>query len=142
MSLKKYKKGFICGFFDILHDGHIQILKWAKDNCDELIVAVGTDEFMAQRKHRKPVLTYKQRIEVVSAVRYVDRVVAERDLDKLSAQKEYQFDVMFAGADHEDERIYIEAAKALQELGVDTLFYERSNVSSTELRKRVMQIEA
>ena len=38
--MKKYKVGFVCGFFDIIHDGHINILKYAKAQCDKLIVAV------------------------------------------------------------------------------------------------------
>lgn len=44
-------------FFDIIHDGHINILEYAKSQCDKLIVAVGTDEFMKISKVRKPVLT-------------------------------------------------------------------------------------
>ena len=47
--MKKYKLGFLCGFFDPLHDGHIDIMKQAKSMCDFLIVAVGTDEFMQKR---------------------------------------------------------------------------------------------
>ena len=43
--------------FDIIHDGNINILEYAKSQCDKLIVAVGTDEFMKIRKVRKPVLT-------------------------------------------------------------------------------------
>ena len=96
----KYKKGFICGFFDLIHDGHIDILRQAKEQCEYLIVGVGTDEFMKERKGRNSVLTYEQRCTVVKAIRYVDEVVPEEDLDKLAAWKKYQFDVMFAGDDH------------------------------------------
>lgn len=138
--MKQYRTGFICGFFDILHDGHINILKWAKSQCDILIVAVGTDEFMLERKQRETVLTYEQRVKIVKAIRYVDKVVAETDLDKLAAYRKYHFDVMFAGDDHKSEPIYVEAVKALKELGVDTIFYERNNVSSTKLRIRASQI--
>ena len=92
----KYKKGFICGFFDLIHDGHIDILRQAKEQCEYLIVGVGTDEFMKERKGRNSVLTYEQRCTVVKAIRYVDEVVPEEDLDKLAAWKKYQFDVMFA----------------------------------------------
>ena len=52
MSKMKYKKGFICGFFDLIHDGHIDILRQAKEQCEYLIVGVGTDEFMKERKGR------------------------------------------------------------------------------------------
>lgn len=70
MSKMKYKKGFICGFFDLIHDGHIDILRQAKEQCEYLIVGVGTDEFMKERKGRNSVLTYEQRCTVVKAIRY------------------------------------------------------------------------
>ena len=94
----KYKKGFICGFFDLIHDGHIDILRQAKEQCEYLIVGVGTDEFMRKRKGRNSVLTYEQRCTVVNAIRYVDEVVPEEDLDKLAAWEKYQFDVAIVGA--------------------------------------------
>ena len=92
-NMKKYQVGFICGFFDLLHDGHIDILKKAKENCEYLIVAVGTDEFMRQRKQRETILSYDQRVEIVKAIRYVDEVVEETNLDKIGAYEKYHFDV-------------------------------------------------
>lgn len=139
--MKRYKIGFICGFFDLLHDGHIEILKFAKSQCEYLIVAVGTDEFMHQRKHRESVLTYDQRATIIKSIRYVDKVVPETDLDKIAAYKKYHFDVMFAGEDHQNEELYIEAASILKSFGVDTIFVPRSiAISSTLIRKRIIQI--
>lgn len=139
--MKKYKIGFVAGFFDILHEGHIQILEQAKSQCEQLIVAVGTDEFMRSRKRREPVLNYSERIRIVGAIRYVDRVVEETDLDKIVAYHKYKFDVMFAGDDHQQEPLYIRAAKILKDqYGVDTIYIKRSNVSSSEIRKRSYEI--
>lgn len=139
--MKKYKIGFICGFFDLLHDGHIDILRQAKEKCEYLIVAVGTDEFMQERKHRDSVLTYEQRIEIIKSIKYVDEVVAETNLDKVGAYRQFNFDVMFAGADHIDEPIYIQAAKELKTLGVDTIYVPRKkNSSSTDIRRRVIEL--
>lgn len=138
---KKYKIGYICGFFDILHDGHIEILGKAKEQCDQLIVAVGTDEFMMSRKNRTSVLTFEQRANILSAIRYVDQVVPAHDLNKIAAFHRYHFDVMFAGDDHEIEPIYVEMVVRLKELGVDTVYFPRNRkVSSTELIKRCKQI--
>ena len=67
-----------------------------------MIVAVGTDEFMWKRKGRESVLSYVERVQIVSAIRYVDKVVAEENLDKIEAYKKYHFDVMFAGDDHKN----------------------------------------
>ena len=136
--MKKYKVGFLCGFFDPLHDGHIDIMRQAKEMCERLIVAVGTDEFMMQRKHHGTILSYEQRVEVLSAIRYVDQVVPEVDLDKVKAYHQYHFDLMIAGADHLSEPIYQEAKEKLEELGVDTIFVPRKkNISSTLMRKRM-----
>lgn len=136
--MKKYKTGFIAGFFDIIHEGHIRILEEAKSQCEQLIVAVGTDEFMRERKGRESVLSYSERIRIVSAIRNVDKVVEETDLDKVAAYHKYKFDVMFAGDDHQQEAVYISAAAILKkEYGVDTIYIKRSNVSSTEIRNRI-----
>ncbi len=139
--MSRYKIGFICGFFDLLHDGHIEILKYAKSHCEYLIVAVGTDEFMQERKSRESVLTYNQRVSIVKAIRYVDEVVPETDLDKIAAYKKYHFDVMFAGEDHQDEKIYIDAVNALKSFGVDTIYVPRNiSCSSTSIRERVIRL--
>lgn len=140
--MKHYKIGFVCGFFDILHEGHINILSQAKDMCDYLIVGVGTDDFMKHRKNRESILSYEQRVSVVKAIRYVDEVVPEENLDKIAAYKKYHFDVMFAGSDHKNEQIYIEAEKTLKRFGVDTIYISRINdTSSTKLRKRAVKVE-
>lgn len=136
--MKKYKVGFVAGFFDIIHEGHIQILEQAKSQCEQLIVAVGTDEFMRIRKGRESVLNYSERAQIVGSIRYVDKVVEETDLDKLAAYKNYHFNVMFAGDDHENEPVYIRDAAILKEkYDVDTIYIKRSNISSTAIRKRV-----
>ena len=97
---------------------------------------------MKERKGRNSVLTYEQRCTVVKAIRYVDEVVPEEDLDKLAAWKKYQFDVMFAGDDHLKELIYIDATKRLKENGVSTIYIPRRlNISSTKLREKVLKIQ-
>jgi len=137
--MKKYQKGFLCGFFDLLHDGHIDIMKQAKEKCNYLIVAVGTDEFMKERKNRETVLSYEQRVAIVEAIKYVDEVVPEENLDKIAAYKKYHFDVMFAGDDHLNEPIYIQATQELKELGVDTFYIPRMiKCSSTQIKNRVL----
>lgn len=139
--MKHYNIGFVSGFFDILHEGHIEILSRAKNMCDFLIVAVGTDEFMQVRKNRPSVLSYCERVIIVKSIRYVDQVVPEEDLDKIAAYKKYHFDVMFAGDDHINEPIYKRVEKELLKYGVDTIYIPRINsMSSTYLRKRVMEI--
>ena len=78
----------------------------------------------------------------MESIRYVDKVVPEEDLDKIAAQKKYHFDVMFAGNDHINEKVYINAEKELKKSGVDTIYIPRIYImSSTILRRRAYEIE-
>ncbi|MDR2582128.1 MAG: radical SAM protein [Fibromonadaceae bacterium] len=135
---KKYKRGFVAGMFDVLHGGHIDLLRIAKENCEHLIVAVGTDEFYRVRKGREPFLSYPDRVEIIRAIRYVDEVVEETDLNKVALYKKHHFDAMFAGDDHEFEDVYVQAVKILKEFGVDTIYTPRRGINSTDLQKKFL----
>ena len=56
--MKRYRIGYTAGVFDLLHEGHINILKRAKEQCEKLIVAVTTDELCLARKNHKPVMQF------------------------------------------------------------------------------------
>lgn len=73
-SKKKYKLGFTIGSFDVLHSGHIENIKLAKELCDNLAVVVKTDERIMQNKHKKPLQNTLQRAENVGALKYVDHI--------------------------------------------------------------------
>lgn len=62
-------------------------LKFAKSYCDYLIVAVGTDILMMERKMHPSVLSFEQRVAIIESIKYVDKVVPEENLDKIAAQK-------------------------------------------------------
>ena len=91
--------GYTTGVFDLFHVGHLNILKRAREQCDFLIVGVSTDELVEQYKNKRPVICYQERMEIVKAIRYVDRVVPQTSRDKLAAWKEHRFDKMFVGDD-------------------------------------------
>lgn len=71
------KKVITYGTFDLLHYGHINLLKRARDLGDYLIVALSTDEFNNQCKHKQCYFPYEQRKYLVEAIRYVDEVIPE-----------------------------------------------------------------
>jgi len=132
---KRYKKGFICGMFDLFHTGHFDILRTAKEMCEYVIVAVGTDEFYRVRKNREPMESHSKRVEHIKAIRYVDEVVEQTDLDKVAMYHKYHFDAMFSGEDHKFEDCYIHATKELKKMGVDTIYLSRCGITSTKLRE-------
>lgn len=87
------------GTFDLLHYGHIRILKRAKELGDYLVVALSTDEFNAI-KGKKAYHNYETRKKMLEAIRYVDLVIPENDWEqKLQDVKDYKIDVVVMGDD-------------------------------------------
>lgn len=87
------------GTFDLLHYGHIRLLKRAKELGDYLIVAVSTDEFN-DIKGKKAYHDYETRKKMLEAIRYVDLVIPEENWEqKLNDVKEYKVDVVVMGSD-------------------------------------------
>lgn len=95
------KKVITYGTFDLLHYGHINILKRAKEQGDYLIVALSTNEFN-EIKGKKCYFTYEERKKLVEAIRYVDLVIPENDWNqKIEDVTEFKVDTFVMGDDWE-----------------------------------------
>lgn len=93
------KKIITYGTFDLLHYGHINILKRAKEQGDYLIVALSTNEFN-KIKGKKCYFPYKERKKLVESIRYVDLVIPENNWEqKIQNIKEFKVDVFVMGDD-------------------------------------------
>lgn len=93
------KKVITYGTFDLLHYGHINILKRAKEQGDYLIVALSTNEFN-EIKGKRCYFSYEERKKLVQAIRYVDLVIPENSWDqKIENVQEYKIDVFVMGDD-------------------------------------------
>lgn len=87
------------GTFDLLHYGHIRLLKRAKELGDYLIVALSTDEFNTI-KGKKAYHNYETRKKMLEAIRYVDLVIPENTWEqKVDDVKDYKIDVVVMGSD-------------------------------------------
>lgn len=94
------RKVITYGTFDLLHYGHINLLRRAKEYGDYLIVALSTDEFNSNKKKKKCFFSYQQRKQIIEAIRYVDLVIPEFSWDqKESDIKEYHIDTFVMGDD-------------------------------------------
>lgn len=93
------KRVLTYGTFDLLHYGHIRLLKRAKALGDYLIVALSTDEFNAI-KGKKAYHNYETRKKMLEAIRYVDLVIPEENWEqKISDVKKYDVDIVVMGSD-------------------------------------------
>ena len=81
------------GTFDLLHYGHINLLRRAKEQGDYLIVALSTDEFNWNEKQKKSYFSYEDRKRMLEAIRYVDLVIPEESWDqKITDVDKYHVD--------------------------------------------------
>ncbi len=138
MTEKKYKIGYTTGVFDMFHIGHLNILKRAKEQCEYLIVGVTTDALCESRKNKLPIICEMERMEIVGAIKYVDRVVAQNDMDKLKAVVEHGADAVFVGSDWKGTPAWDTYEKQFAEVGCTVVYLDHTDgISSTILRERL-----
>ncbi len=118
------KKVITYGTFDLLHTGHINILKRAKELGDHLIVAISSDEFNVA-KGKKAYYAFEQRKAVIEAIRYVDEVIPEHTWEqKVEDVKNHDVDVFVMGDDWEGEfdflKEYCEVVYLPRTVGIST----------------------
>ena len=90
--------GYTSGVFDLFHIGHLNLLKNAKGMCDRLIVGVTIDE-LVHYKGKSALIPFEDRMEIVRSIKYVDAVVPQENMDKLSMCKKLKANILFVGDD-------------------------------------------
>ena len=123
------------GTFDLLHYGHIRLLKRAKALGDYLIVALSTDEFN-EIKGKKAYHSYETRKEILEAIRYVDLIIPENDWEqKLDDVKTYHVDVVVMGSDWKDSDRF----EYLKD-HCEVVYLDRTeNISTTKIKDDIMK---
>ena len=134
------KKVITYGTYDLLHQGHINLLRRAKALGDYLIVGVSTDALVSY-KHKQAVIPFEERKQIVAAIKYVDEVVAQEDMDKMAAWERLHFDVMFVGDDWKGTEKWNKIEQELSTIGQDGIkvvyLPHTDGISSTMLRERI-----
>ena len=127
------RKVITYGTFDLLHAGHINLLRRAKELGDYLIVVVSTDEFNWNEKQKKCYFSYEERKKLVEAVRYVDLVIPEENWDqKISDVKEYHVDTFVMGDDWSGKFDF------LKEEGCEVIYVPRTpEISSSQIKEEL-----
>lgn len=125
------KRVITYGTFDLLHYGHINLLKRAKQLGDYLIVALSTDEFNYKDKHKKTYFSYEERKQLLESIRYVDLVIPEKGWNqKKRDMLEYHIDTFVMGDDWKGKFDF------LKETGVEVKYLTRTpEISSSKIKK-------
>ena len=118
----------------MFHIGHLNVIRKAKEECDYLIVGVSTDELVQVEKNKTPVIPYEERAEIVSSLKYVDKVVPQIDKNKFKAWERYHFDKMFVGSDWKGSPQWEKFEEQLSPYGVEIVYLPHTDgISSTKL---------
>jgi glycerol-3-phosphate cytidylyltransferase len=126
---------YTAGAFDIFHIGHLNLLRSAKGLGDKLIVAVSTDEVVESYKPGHLVMTYSHRFEIVSAIKYVDVCIPQKNRDKMDAWRKLKFDILAIGDDWFGRSDYALYEAELNSVGVKVVYIPYTeNVSSTHIK--------
>lgn len=130
------KRVITYGTFDLLHYGHINLLRRAKEYGDYLIVALSTDEFNLE-KGKKSYFSFEKRKQLLESVRYVDLVIPENSWDqKISDMHEFRIDTFVMGDDWKGKFDY------LKKEGVEVIYLPRTPEISTSQIKRDLFLKA
>ncbi len=124
------KKVITYGTFDLLHYGHINLLRRAKTLGDYLIVGLSTDEFNNKEKNKECYFDYENRKLLLDAVKYVDLVIPEETWEqKVSDIQKYNIDVFVIGDDWKGKFDYLE------DIGIEVLYLPRTKeISTTKIK--------
>ena len=131
------KIGFTCSTFDLLHAGHIQMLRDAKEQCDYLICGLQVDPSLDRKDKNSPVQTIVERYTQLNAVRYVNEIIpyqTENDLEDILNM--LHIDIRILGEEYKNKTFTGRAICAKR--GIELFFNKREHrFSSSDLRNRV-----
>jgi glycerol-3-phosphate cytidylyltransferase len=133
------KVGFTCSTFDLLHAGHVQMLREAKEQCDYLICGLQVDPSVDRAEKNAPIQTIVERYTQLKAVKYVDEIIpysTEKDLEDILTM--YHINVRILGEEYRDGKFTGRAICAKR--GIELYFNKREHrFSTSDLRKRVCE---
>jgi len=129
--------GFTCSAFDLLHAGHVQMLRDAKDQCDYLICGLQVDPTLDRPEKNQPIQTVVERYTQLKALRYVDEIIpysTEADLEDILQM--YHINVRILGEEYRDGKFTGRAICAARD--IELYFNKRDHrFSTSDLRERV-----
>jgi glycerol-3-phosphate cytidylyltransferase len=139
MKMKNPKIGFTASTFDLLHSGHVAMLREAKTACDYLICALQNDPSIDRPEKNKPVQNIVERQAQLAAIKYVDEIlVYNTEAELLDILSMYHIDVKIMGEEYRNKDFT--GRELCQERNIEFYFNKRDHrFSTSDLRKRVTE---
>lgn len=135
--MKNKAIGLTCSTFDLLHSGHVMMLREAKSQCNYLIAALQTDPTIDRTSKNKPVQTIVERYVQLSAIKYVDEIIVyqtEEDLKDILEM--FPIDIRILGEEYRDKDFT--GREICKKRGIQLYFNKRDHrFSSSDLRERI-----
>jgi len=141
-TMNRQRVGFTASTFDLLHAGHVMMLREAKNQCDYLICGLQIDPSVDRPKKNSPIQTIVERYTQLSAIKYVDEVVVySTEQDLLDILEMYKIDVRILGDEYKDKDFT--GREVCDKLDIDLYFNNRDHrFSSSNLRQSVVWAES
>jgi len=134
-------KGFTASTFDLLHAGHVSMLREAKDQCEYLICGLQVDPSVDRANKNAPVQTLVERYAQLNACKYVNEIIpyqTEQDLEDILTMLD--LDVRIIGEEYKDQKFTGRAICASR--GIEIYFNKRDHrFSTSDLRRRVNELQ-
>ena len=125
------------GTFDLIHYGHLNLLKRASQLGDRLIVGVSTDEF-AKEKGKQTVYSCEKRMEYISDLKYVSEVIPEHSMhQKVEDIKKYNVDIFLLGDDYAEAFLKMPEYLQIKDLCKIVFLSRTPNISTTILKENI-----
>lgn len=135
------KIGFTCGAWDLLHAGHISMMREAKEHCNYLICGLQTDPSLDRKEKNKPVQSIIERYIQLSAVKYVDEIIVyNTEQDLVDLLEILPLNIRIVGEEYKDKPFT--GQDVCKARGIEIYYNSRTHrFSSSELRNRTFEHE-
>ena len=132
--------GYTAGVYDLFHIGHLNLLKNCKGLCDYLVVGVTTDDLVTY-KGKKAFIPFEDRLEIVRSIKYVDAVVPQDNMDKITMCRKLGASFLFVGDDWYDTDKWKKYEKEAEKYGIKVVYFPYTKgISSTKINEALLKL--
>lgn len=128
---------YTSGSWDLLHLGHINMIRRSRELGDRLVVGVSTDELIEAYKGMKPIIPFEERLELVRALRWSDEVVVQHELVPIPILQEHRVSVVTIGDDWVGK--HLDGLEWMKTHGGEVVYLSYTpGVSTTSIKKKIL----